>query len=82
MTREERNEAIEFFKEVKEKEVDGAKYSRLAIEALEQEPCEDCISRLAVIELIADFDLSMGQVVKGIHALPPVVPQPKIELDS
>ena len=37
MTREERADAIRFFKEVAEKEVDGAKYSKLAIEALEQE---------------------------------------------
>ena len=37
-----------------------------------QEPCEDCISRQAVIELVADYDLSMGQVVRGIHALPSV----------
>lgn len=35
----------------------------------------DCISRQAVLELIADYDLSMGQVVRGIHALPPVTPQ-------
>ena len=37
----------------------------------------DCISRQAVLELIADYDLSMGQVVKGIHALPSVTPEPK-----
>ena len=42
---------------------------------LEQEPCENAISRQAVLELIADYDLSMGQVVKGIHALPSVTPQ-------
>ena len=35
----------------------------------------DCISRQAVLELIADYDLSMGQVVRGIHALPPVTSQ-------
>ena len=35
----------------------------------------DCISRQAVLDLIADYDLSMGQVVKGIHALPSVTPQ-------
>ena len=46
--------------------------------ALEQEPCEDTISRKAVLELIADYDLSMGQVVKGIHALPSVKPQEPI----
>ena len=49
-----------------------------AIKALEQEPCADCVSRQAVLELVADFDLSMGQVVKGIHALPPVSPMPKM----
>lgn len=42
------------------------------IEALEQEPSGDLISRQAVLEMIADFDLSMGQVVRGIHALPSV----------
>ena len=43
-----------------------------------QQPCEDAISRQAVLELVADYDLSMGQVVKQIHALPPVTPQSKI----
>ena len=38
MTREEREDAIIFFKEVAEREVNNAKYSKLAIEALEQEP--------------------------------------------
>lgn len=49
----------------------------MAIKALEQEPCNNAISRQAVLDLIADYDLSMGQVVRGIHALPPVIPQPK-----
>lgn len=39
---------------------------------------DDRISRQAAIELVADYDLSMGQVVKGIHALPPVTPQSKM----
>lgn len=40
---------------------------------LEKDFCEpDCISRQAVLDLIADYDLSMGQVVRGIHALPPI----------
>ena len=53
----------------------------LAIKALEQEPTTknnlgvDAVSRQAVLDLIADYDLSMGQVVRGIHALPPVTPQ-------
>ena len=41
MTKEERNDAIDFFKRVAKKEADGVRYSRLAIEALEQELCED-----------------------------------------
>ena len=42
MTKEERNDAIEFFKKVAEKEVDNAKYSKLALEALDQESsCDD-----------------------------------------
>ena len=49
----------------------------MAIKALEQEPCEDCVSKDAVLDLVADYDLSMGQVVKGIHNLPSVTPQQK-----
>lgn len=49
----------------------------MAIKALEREPCGDSISRQAVLELMADYDLSMGQVVKVIHALPSATPQPK-----
>ena len=41
-------------------------------------PSGDAISRQAVIGLIADYDLSMEQVVKGIFALSPVKPQPKL----
>lgn len=44
----------------------------------EQKPCEDAVSRRAVLELVADYDLNMGQVVKGIHSLPSVIPQPKM----
>ena len=43
MTRKERKDAIKFFEEVAKKEVDNAKYSKLAIEALEQEPVLDKI---------------------------------------
>lgn len=56
------------------------------IKALEPQPSErtethacDYISRQAVLDLVADYDLSMGQVVKGIHNLPSVTPQPKTE---
>lgn len=36
---------------------------------------DDYISRQAAIDLIADYDLSMGQVVRGIHALPSAQPE-------
>ena len=39
MTREERDDAINFFKEVAKREV--GTYCKLAIEALEQQPCEE-----------------------------------------
>ena len=64
--------STEYNLKVNEKFFDGLE---MAIKALEQEPCEDAISRSAAIDLIADFELSMGQVVRGIYALPPVNPQ-------
>lgn len=42
---------------------------------------KDLISRQAVLDLIADYDLSMGQVVRGIHALQSVTP-PEEELEK
>lgn len=42
-----------------------------------REQSGDAISRDEVLYLIADCDLSMGQVVKAIHALPCVTPQQK-----
>ena len=41
----------------------------------ESEMGDRAISEQAVLELVADYDLSMGQVVKGIHNLPSVNPQ-------
>lgn len=51
--------------------------ARIVFQMGKEEPCGDCVNRQAVLELVADYDLSMGQVVKGIHALPPVTPQPQ-----
>ena len=36
--------------------------------------CKDAVSRQEVLDLIADYDLSMGQVVRGIYALSSVTP--------
>lgn len=49
---------------------------RGAIELLEQEPCDDCISRQAVLDLM---QMRMGgkELYKAVYDLPPVTPQPK-----
>jgi len=54
----------------------------IAIKALEQEPCEDAISRKDVYELIEDInDTVFGQQVsKGVANLPSVQPQPKSDV--
>lgn len=51
----------------------------MAVEALEQEPCEDCISRQAVLNEMeirrANGDMITAGFIKG---LPPVTPQQKM----
>lgn len=89
MTREERELSIMYLKEVKEEYIEGEGYERHplpeyyaienAIEALEQKPCEDCISRQAVLEFIRkQIDHSLWaytKLVNAIEDLPPVIPQ-------
>ena len=50
-----------------------------AIKALEQEPCEDAISKQAVIEILGDYGCTNkeGLLFKDIQELPPVTPKPK-----
>ena len=48
----------------------------MAIHALEQEPCEDCISRQMVIELGHSSENEL--VCQDIKEFPPVAPQPKM----
>ena len=83
-------EAIRIIKECKEK---GFKYTfytieeynttlDMAIKALEQEPCEDAISREdALMALTGEWteitDEIIHRFIKRIKALPPVTPQPK-----
>lgn len=52
----------------------------MAIKALERQPCEDCISRQAVMEL-PRYTTVIGEIVylDGIKALPPVQPKAKSE---
>lgn len=55
----------------------------MAIESLSQEPCEDAISRQAVLDEAFEVDTKeYGRIdvvrVDAIDALPPVTPQPKM----
>jgi hypothetical protein len=49
---------------------------RMAIKALEQEPCEDAISRQAALNGITMAEVRW-QAVDNVKKLPPVIPQPK-----
>lgn len=79
MTGEEREKAIAHGKE--QLEVFGgehAEFIKLAIEALEQEPCEDCVSRRAVLNLFNtsdDYNWGMSLLKRKIEKLPPVTPK-------
>lgn len=48
----------------------------MGCEYKEQEPCEDCISRQAVIDA-CDQSINLFEAVDRIKELPPVTPQPK-----
>ena len=57
----------------------------MAIKALEQQPCEDCISREAVLDILkdkwnmfSDANDAIQESIDTIEALSPVTPQPKI----
>ena len=57
----------------------------LAIKALEQEPCEDCISKKAVLDIVDSYSESRSNVedvtqdiISDIMALPTVAPQQKM----
>lgn len=47
------------------------------IKALEQQPCEDCISRQAAIDVIEREEFK-GDAMSEIEKLPSVIPQPKM----
>lgn len=49
----------------------------MAIKALEQEPCEDCISREQVFKCFT-WTNTKDEVYRRIQELPPVTPQPKM----
>ena len=79
----------EFAKNVAEKVLDeiiygGEKTIREWIEIIiKQQPCDDAISRQAVLEIQASYAEYIGatkfwEMLDNIRALPPVTPQPKI----
>lgn len=82
MTREEREDAINCFKNKIENEVYGSKYNKLALEALEQEPCEDAVSRQQAIEFVNEVIGGKNELADAIRdgveavlsALPSVIP--------
>ena len=52
----------------------------MAVKALEQEPCEDAISRQAVLDIAKSSKLNWidnSVLYKRVNELPPVTPQPK-----
>jgi hypothetical protein len=49
----------------------------MAIEALEQKPCEDCINRQAAIEAVKQAIYNHDSAIMRLTDLPPVTPQPK-----
>lgn len=85
MTRE---EAIEYLKRAditvgKKIKTRTAEALEMAIKALEQEPCEDCISREKALEALMDewteYDRELiGWLYDKIDKLPSVTPQPKM----
>lgn len=73
------------------KPVVGGKSLDMAIKALEQEPCEDCISRQATIKYLctnmnwydedgetADDEEKLNAITDLVNGVPSVTPQPKI----
>lgn len=93
MTKEEKQKAIDALKKsvpfivtTQEEYDDYVQIRNKIIELLEQEPCEDAISRESVIEYIEGSEADLGHdsenelVCQDIKAFPPVNPQPKTDV--
>jgi len=80
MSKMTREEAIEFIAQSVKSNVDMAKIVD-AIKALSQDPCDDAISREAVVQTIEDAknagELTFARTIKRIMELPPVTPKPE-----
>ena len=85
MTREEKEKLIRHLKYNMEIGADCLITDKDVVEiikALEQQPCEDCIGRKAVLDMVEDMTDQFGTkhrvVTEGmISMLPPVTPQPR-----
>lgn len=81
MTKKE--DAIGWFTMLREK-FTGTKYGEyldMAINALEQQPCEDCISREAALKIFGDvhpMDYNTKAYIADIETLPSVTPKQKM----
>lgn len=89
MTKEDRELAITYLKEMQETYIEGDGYERhplpeyyaieTALEALEQEPCEDAISRQAVLDEMNirrdNGDMITAGFIKGLS---PIQPKAKV----
>lgn len=83
-----KEECLAFYKELTNlADARFVPYYKMAIKALEQEPCEDAISRQAVLDMICNVDGMEGfensnifakHYVNNVKALPSVTPQPFI----
>ena len=51
---------------------------KVIIEALEQEPCADMVSRDAMWEVLQRLYGTEGELVEELMSLPPVLPMPKM----
>ena len=79
MTKEQKEKALAFLKDMQECTYDGVEEIRTAIKCLEQPTSDDCVSRQAVLDKKVLIELPDGQKFysidpEDIKNLPPVTP--------
>ena len=91
MTKEQKEKALAFLKDMQECTYDGVEEIRTAIECLEQSTSNDCVSRQAVIDYlytnmawydengsIADDSQKLRDITNLVNGIPPVTPTRKV----
>ena len=76
MTREEAIEQLKVYRACMS--VDGADVEayNIAIEALKQNPCEDAISRQAVLDIVNNpLNIRLDEIIKGLPSVKPQEPK-------